>query len=286
MCSSLIGSELLLFRGTQSTKQGPEETKPRSVVRTLSTAVFIWFNFCGPYHESMSTAVMIQDSFLASAYELPKEITKKVFKALRTLLRDPRGGGLRIEKLSGRAAHLWSARVDDDYRIIFEWSKSGVPVVVYVAKHDDAYDFAEGGAKVTFGFASLAASPVGVSVGSLLELVAPVAIGRAIAGIAGLPNQPTRVSTEIDELEPLVDTRKYLPLARLLLNSTANRVEVPFAEIERIIGLQLPASARRYSAWWANESSGSHVQAHAWIGVGWRVETLVLQSETVAFRRS
>jgi Txe/YoeB family toxin of Txe-Axe toxin-antitoxin module len=57
---------------------------------------------------------MIQDSFLASAYELPKEITKKVFKALRTLLRDPRGGGLRIEKLSGRAAHLWSARVDDD----------------------------------------------------------------------------------------------------------------------------------------------------------------------------
>jgi hypothetical protein len=66
------------------------------------------------YDEAMSTAVMIQDSFLASAYELPKEITKKVFKALRTLLRDPRGGGLRIEKLSGRAAHLWSARVDDD----------------------------------------------------------------------------------------------------------------------------------------------------------------------------
>jgi hypothetical protein len=38
-----------------------------------------------------------------------------------------------------------------------------------------------------------------------------------------------------------------------------------FAQIEEVIGRDLPDSARRYQAWWANERSGSHVQARSWL---------------------
>jgi mRNA-degrading endonuclease RelE of RelBE toxin-antitoxin system len=233
------------------------------------------------YHVAMSTAVIIQDSFLACAYELPKEISKKIFKTMRALVANPRSGGLQIEKLSGRSKGLWSARVDKDYRIIFDWSSAGVPVILYVAKHDDAYDYSD------------AASRVGVGLGLVyapdpeapLDMVAPVAVAKAIVKDVPDPDKPGRVCTEIDQLEPLVSTRKYLPLARVLINSTTNQVDLPFSEIERIIGLSLPASARKYPAWWANESSGSHVQAHAWVGIGWRVVTLRLDREQVVFGR-
>ena len=32
-----------------------------------------------------------------------------------------------------------------------------------------------------------------------------------------------------------------------------------FAQIERILGVALPNSARRYRPWWANEAAGTHV---------------------------
>lgn len=208
-----------------------------------------------PYHDAMSTAVIIQDSFLACAYELPKETAGKVFKALRTLVANPQSGGLHLEKLGGRSKGLWSARVDENYRIIFDWSTTRVPVAIYVAKHDHAYAFSDSGSTVNLG--------LGVASAPVITDVLP-------------PKQPLRVSAEIDQLEPLVNTRKYLPLARALLNSATNRIELSFSEIERIIGLSLPAAARKYQAWWANELSGSHVQARAWIGIGWRVDSLTL----------
>ncbi len=45
--------------------------------------------------------------------------------------------------------------------------------------------------------------------------------------------------------------------------------------MDHIVG-GLPASARRYSAWWSNEREGTQVQAHAWMDAGWRVETSTL----------
>jgi mRNA-degrading endonuclease RelE of RelBE toxin-antitoxin system len=234
-----------------------------------------------PYHVAMSTAVIIQDSFLACAYELPKEIAKKVFKTMRALVANPRSGGLQIEKLSGRSKGLWSARVDKDYRIIFNWSSDGVPVILYVAKHDDAYDYSDATARAGAGLGLVPAPGVEAP----LDMVAPVAVAKAIVEVVVHPDKPARVCTEIDRLEPLVSTRKYLPLARVLMNSTTRHVELPFSEIERIIGFSLPASARKYPAWWANESSGSHVQAHAWVGIGWRVVTLRLDREQVVFER-
>ena len=70
----------------------------------------------------------VLDSFLSSAYDLPKETHKKVFKALKNFVIDPRNVGLHLERLHGKASDLWSIRVDDDYRIILRELPSGPPV--------------------------------------------------------------------------------------------------------------------------------------------------------------
>jgi hypothetical protein len=55
-------------------------------------------------------------------------------------------------------------------------------------------------------------------------------------------------------------------------------------EIERILGFSLPASARKYQAWWANDPHHSH--ASAWLDIGWRTEGLDFGSQRITFRRS
>ena len=69
------------------------------------------------------------------------------------------------------------------------------------------------------------------------------------------------------------------------LASLAFEVWTPsFAEIEAIVGFSLPASARIYPAWWANDPHHSH--ASAWLTNGWRTEALHLGSKRVTFRRT
>lgn len=77
---------------------------------------------------------------------------------------------------------------------------------------------------------------------------------------------------------------KYEPLERFLSRSTAEVTILDFAEIERIIGARLPASARKYPAWWSNSDHG-HVNAQAWLRAGFKTEQLDLEQARVAFRR-
>ncbi len=58
-----------------------------------------------------------------------------------------------------------------------------------------------------------------------------------------------------------------------------------FDEIEDILGFTLPASARNYQAWWANEQEPRHPQKIAWQKAGWRIEELNLKATTVWFVR-
>jgi hypothetical protein len=58
---------------------------------------------------------------------------------------------------------------------------------------------------------------------------------------------------------------RYDGLRAYLSGRSEPQVRLSFAEIEHIIGQPLPASARRHRAWWANERSGSHVHARAWL---------------------
>jgi hypothetical protein len=58
---------------------------------------------------------------------------------------------------------------------------------------------------------------------------------------------------------------RYDGLRTYLSGRSEPQVRLSFADIERIIGQPLPSSARRHRAWWANERSGSHVNARAWL---------------------
>lgn len=78
---------------------------------------------------------------------------------------------------------------------------------------------------------------------------------------------------------------RYDPLRRYLAGRSEPVVHLSFAEIERIIGGPLPASARRHRPWWANERSGSHVHASAWMGAGRRTANVDLKGGAVDFAR-
>jgi hypothetical protein len=77
---------------------------------------------------------------------------------------------------------------------------------------------------------------------------------------------------------------KYSALRRHLERKASPSIEMTFDEVEKVVG-GLPASARRYSAWWSNEREGTHVQAHAWMDAGWRVESVNLTAERVRFAK-
>ncbi len=69
---------------------------------------------------------------------------------------------------------------------------------------------------------------------------------------------------------------KYDPLLRWLRDRETVAVELPFAEIDRILGQPLPRSAKIYPAFWA---SGNHL-GRILAGIGWRAS---LRGRTVRF---
>jgi hypothetical protein len=56
-----------------------------------------------------------------------------------------------------------------------------------------------------------------------------------------------------------------------------------FGEVERVLGAPLPPSAYKYRPWWANEASGSHAQATAWLDSGFRAERVDMLARTLVF---
>lgn len=80
---------------------------------------------------------------------------------------------------------------------------------------------------------------------------------------------------------------KYTPLAIYLqeIPLGQDRIVLSFAEIEKIIGNELPPSAYKHRPWWANERIGTHVWAHAWLKAGWRVDSVDLGSQRVSLVR-
>ena len=65
----------------------------------------------------------------------------------------------------------------------------------------------------------------------------------------------------------------YDPLRDYLMGCDSDEVALTFARIEDILGRELPASARKYDAWWANigDSMGTgHSHARSWHSAGYR----------------
>lgn len=78
---------------------------------------------------------------------------------------------------------------------------------------------------------------------------------------------------------------KYYPLFEYLQRrSGQDEITLALAEIEALLGLELPPSARTRRAWWSNRSKGA-LQASAWVEAGYHVEDLDLEREQVTFRK-
>lgn len=79
---------------------------------------------------------------------------------------------------------------------------------------------------------------------------------------------------------------KYNPLRFYLAGRPEVAVRLSFRKIEEILGTKLPPSARIYHHWWANDATGNHSQAMAWLGAKRRVTLLDLIEQRVVFVQS
>ncbi len=77
---------------------------------------------------------------------------------------------------------------------------------------------------------------------------------------------------------------KYQPLHDHLRSLRTKHWRASFAEIEEVIGKPLPASARKFPAWWANDNSQGR-QSHAWLNSGFATSDLSLTKEEISFER-
>ncbi|MBE2224985.1 MAG: helix-turn-helix transcriptional regulator [Anaerolineae bacterium] len=77
---------------------------------------------------------------------------------------------------------------------------------------------------------------------------------------------------------------KYYPLYTFLHEQPLDELSLTIAEIESLLDISLPASARTRRAWWSNRSRGA-VQAKAWMEAGYHVEIIDLENERITFRK-
>jgi hypothetical protein len=77
---------------------------------------------------------------------------------------------------------------------------------------------------------------------------------------------------------------KYEPLTEFLRRQSGEVVRMSFAQIERIIGGKLPASAKQYRGWWSNNPNNS-VMTKAWLDAGFQSEQVDMSEGNLTFRK-
>jgi superfamily I DNA/RNA helicase/mRNA-degrading endonuclease RelE of RelBE toxin-antitoxin system len=88
--------------------------------------------------------LVLGSDFLSSFADLPKKIQLKVDKFISGYRENPTASSYNYESLHSRDPHLRSVRIDHDYRgIIYKPDTGSHYILVTVAKHDDAYTWAE-----------------------------------------------------------------------------------------------------------------------------------------------
>ncbi len=75
-------------------------------------------------------------------------------------------------------------------------------------------------------------------------------------------------------------SKKYRKLSEHLAGLDEGRWEADFVDVEQVLGVPLPASARTYQAWWANQMRS---QSLGWQLAGWKAVDLDLKNEKVTF---
>lgn len=77
---------------------------------------------------------------------------------------------------------------------------------------------------------------------------------------------------------------KYTPLRVYLSGRSEAEIPIAFAEVETIVGFNLPPAARRYRAWWSNNPTNS-VITNAWLGAGFKSAEVDMANQTLKFVR-
>lgn len=77
---------------------------------------------------------------------------------------------------------------------------------------------------------------------------------------------------------------KYDPLTRHLAQRDLARIPMDFSELEKLLGFNLPPSARKHRAWWSNNPSNS-VMTKAWLAAGYQSEQVDLEAERLIFAK-
>ena len=77
---------------------------------------------------------------------------------------------------------------------------------------------------------------------------------------------------------------KYTALGRYLHETGRDTVTISFAEIERILGTALPASARTHRAWWSNNAE-NNVATREWLGAGYQTQQVDIKRGRLVFRK-
>lgn len=77
---------------------------------------------------------------------------------------------------------------------------------------------------------------------------------------------------------------KYEPLGDYLKKQGRELVPLTFAEIERITGVKLPASASKHRPWWSNNPHNS-VMTKIWLDAGYESEQVDMKARKLVFRR-
>ncbi len=76
---------------------------------------------------------------------------------------------------------------------------------------------------------------------------------------------------------------RYAGISQLLKELEGPVAEVSFEDLEKAIGNDLPASAEKHRAWWANTERNT--QARVWMEEGWRVDSVDFDTRMVNFSR-
>jgi len=88
--------------------------------------------------------VAIGDGFLESFAQIPKGKQKKVMEFVAKFRHDPKGSGINYESINdSKDENFRSVRIDLEYRgIVLKPEKGDVYILLWVDKHDDAYQWA------------------------------------------------------------------------------------------------------------------------------------------------
>lgn len=166
---------------------------------------------------AIKPAVSIGDSFLKSMFALPDHIMKKVRETITKFQHDPTSPGLNYEKIQGaKDQRLRSIRVDQDYRgIVLKSEKGDAYILLWVDKHDAAYDWAER--------RSTSVHPLSGAI-QIIEVLETEAAPTEVAAASSPPSadQPDIFSSFSDaDLRQLGATDDMIPLIRSIKDEPA-----------------------------------------------------------------